>query len=86
MQEKLKELELLVSQLLARQKDVQGENFALKQRLRTLEDSVDKLKNTEAEVRALREWKKNAQTVLRRLASKLDKEIAKTEEEESKIV
>ncbi|MBR4683041.1 MAG: hypothetical protein IKP06_07085 [Elusimicrobiaceae bacterium] len=86
MQEKLKELELLVSQLLARQKDVQGENFALKQRLRTLEDSVDKLKNTEAEVRALREWKKNAQTVLRRLATKLDKEIAKTEEEESKIV
>lgn len=86
MQEKLKELELLVSQLLARQKDVQAENAALKQRMRILEDGVEKLKTTEVELRALKEWKKNAQTVLRRLSVKLDKEIAKAREEENKIV
>ena len=86
MQEKLKQLELLVSQLLARQKDVQGENTVLKQRLRILEDNVDRLKNTEAELRALREWKKNAQTVLRRLSVKIDKELLKAQEEEKKIV
>lgn len=86
MQEKLKQLELLVSQLLARQKDVQGENTVLKQRLRILEGSVSKLKSTEAEMRSLREWKKNAQAALRRLAVKIDKEIAKAQEEENKIV
>lgn len=86
MQEKLKELELLVSQLLARQKDVQAENAALKQRMRTLEDGVEKLKSTETELRTLKEWKKNAQTALRRLSAKLDKEIARAKEDEDRIV
>ncbi len=86
MQEKLKELELLVSQVLARQKDVQAQNDALKHRVRTLEDGLEKLKSTEAELRALKEWKKNAQTVLRRVSAKLDKEIARAKQEENKIV
>ncbi len=86
MQEKLKELELLVSQLLARQKDAQAENAALKLRMRTLEDHVEKLKLAEAEMRSLRDWKKNTQAVLRRITAKLDKEIAKAKEEENKIV
>ncbi|MBR4355737.1 MAG: hypothetical protein IKP96_04135 [Elusimicrobiaceae bacterium] len=86
MQEKLKQLELLVSQLLARQKEVQEENASLKQRMRILEDSVSKLKGAETEMRALREWKKNAQMVLRRIAAKLDKEIIKAKEEANKIV
>ena len=86
MQEKLKELELLVSQLLARQKDAQAQNAALKQRMRTLEEGVEKLKAVETELRNLKEWKKNAQTVLRRVATKLDKEIARAKEEENKIV
>ncbi len=86
MQEKLKELELLVSQLLARQKDAQAQNAALKQRVRTLEEGVEKLKAVETELRNLKEWKKNAQTVLRRVSAKLDKEIARAQEEENKIV
>ena len=86
MQEKLKELELLVSQLLARQKDAQAQNAALKQRVRTLEEGIEKLKAAETELRALKEWKKNAQTVLRRVSAKLDKEIIRAQEEENKIV
>lgn len=86
MQEKLKQLELLVSQLLAHQKEVQAENITLKNRLRVLEDQVEKLKSTDGEVRALKEWKKNAQTVLKRLAVKVEKEIAKAKENENKIV
>ena len=58
MQEKLKQLELLVMQSLARQKDLQGENASLKARLRNLENGVDKLKETEAELREIKEWKK----------------------------
>ena len=85
MQEKLKQLELLISQLLARQKEVQAQNAALKQRLRNLEESVEKMHGAEAELRALKEWKKNSQTVLRRLSANLDKEIARAQEEENKI-
>ena len=85
MQEKLKQLELLISQLLARQKEVQAENATLKNRLRVVEDQVDKLKGSDAEMRALKDWKKNAQAALKRLAAKVDKEIAKAKESE-KIV
>ena len=86
MQEKLKQLELLVTQLLARQKETQGENAALKAKVRTLEDSVEKLKATESELRTLIEWKRNTQAALKRLSAKLDKEIAKAQEEAKKIV
>ena len=85
MQEKLKQLELLVSQTLARQKAMQSENMALKQRLRSLEDGVEKLKTAEAEMRALKDWKKNVQNTLRRVVSRIDKEIIKAREEENKI-
>lgn len=54
--------------------------------VRTLEDSLEKLKNTEAELRELKEWKKNTQTVLKRLSARLDKEITKAKEHEEKIV
>ncbi len=86
MQEKLKQLELLVTQLLARQKETQGENAALKAKVRTLEDNVEKLKTAESELRALKEWKRNTQAVLKRLSAKLDKEIAKAQDEVKKIV
>ena len=85
MQEKLKQLELLVSQLVAYQKSAQAENGSLKQRVRLLEDQVEKFKTAEAEMRALKEWKKNTQTVLRRLSARIDKELEKAHEEESKI-
>ncbi len=86
MQEKLKQLELLVTQALSRQKDLQGENASLKAKLRSLEGGAEKLKETETELRSLKEWKKNAQAILRRLSSRLEKEIAKAQEEEKKIV
>ena len=86
MQEKLKQLELLVTQALSRQKDLQRENASLKARLRSLEGGVEKLKETETELRSLKEWKRNTQAVLRRLSGRLEKEIAKAQEEEKKIV
>ena len=86
MQEKLKQLELLVSQLAAYQKDTQKENTALKQRVYVLEETVAKLRNAEAEMRTLKEWKKNTQTVLRRLSVRIDKELEKAKQAEGKIV
>ena len=86
MQEKLKQLELLITQTLARQKELAGENASLKNRLHNLEQSNLELKDLQTELRALKEWKKNTQSVLRRLASRVDKELEKAQEEQNKIV
>ncbi|MBQ8032669.1 MAG: hypothetical protein IJ266_01740 [Elusimicrobiaceae bacterium] len=86
MQEKLKQLELLITQTLARQKELAGENVTLKNRLRSLEQGNLELKNVQAQLRELKEWKKNTQTVLRRLATRVDKELEKAKEEQEKIV
>ena len=86
MQEKLKQLELLITQTLARQKELAGENASLKNRLRSLEQDNLDLKNLQAQLRDLKEWKKNTQSVLRRLATRVDKELEKAKEEQNKIV
>ncbi|MBP5403895.1 MAG: hypothetical protein J6Y17_02255 [Elusimicrobiaceae bacterium] len=86
MQEKLKQLELLITQTLTRQKELAGENASLKNRLRNLEQSNLELKDLQTQLRELKEWKKNTQNVLRRLAARVDKELEKAKEEQNKIV
>ena len=85
MPDKIEELETLVSQVLANQKALETKNKTLINRVRFLEDTAEKLKQTEAEIKNLREWKKNAQSTLRRLASKIDKEIEKSKQAQDKI-
>ncbi len=86
MQDKLKQLELLITQTLARQKELTGENATLKNRLRVLEEDRLELKELQRELRELKEWKKNAQSVLRRVSARIDKELEKAKEEQNKIV
>lgn len=86
MQEKIQQLEILISRIVARQKELAGENALLKQRLRVLEENSLKLKEVESAFKEIKEWKKNAQTVLRRLHMRLEKELEKAKEEENRIV
>ena len=86
MQDKLKQLELLITQTLARQKELTSENVTLKNRLRILEDDRSELKEVQQELRELKEWKKNAQSVLRKVSAKIDKEIEKAAAQQEKIV
>lgn len=83
MQEKLKQLELLVSQVAARQQQTQAQNVALHQKVRQLEESLDKLRTVETEVKTLREWKRTTQQTLKRLLVKVDKEIQKSRQDEN---
>lgn len=85
MPDKIEELERLVSQVLAKQKALETKNKTLVNRVRFLEDTAERLKQTETEIKNLREWKKNAQSALRRLASKIDKEIEKSKQAQDKI-
>lgn len=83
MQEKLKQLELLVSQVAARQQQTQAQNTALHQKVRQLEENLDKLRTVETEVKTLREWKRTTQQTLKRLLVKVDKEIQKARQDEN---
>lgn len=86
MQDKLKQLELLVTQTLTRQKELAGENATLKNRLRILEEDRLELKEVQQELRELKEWKKNAQSVLRKVSAKIDKELEKAAAQRDQIV
>lgn len=86
MQDKLKQLELLVTQTLARQKELAGENATLKNRLRVLEEDRLELKQLQHELRELKEWKKNAQSVLRKVVTRIDKELEKATTQRDQIV
>ncbi len=86
MQDKIKQLELLITQTLARQKELAGENAALKNRLRNLEQNNLQLHQLQQELRTLKEWKKNTQSVLRKIATRVDKELEKAQAQKEKIV
>jgi len=86
MLEKIKQLELFVSQLFARQKELEERNRLLQQQVHGLEADAAKLKTAETQLKELKEWKKNTQTVLKRISSRLEKEIAKAKEEEEKLI
>lgn len=83
MQEKLKQLELLVSQAATRLQTLQKEEAALRQKVRLQEETILRLKESEAELKALREWKKNAVNTLRKLETRIDKELAKVQEQQN---
>lgn len=83
MQEKLKQLELLVSQAATRLQTLQKEAAALRQKVRLQEETIVRLKESEAELKALREWKKNAVNTLRKLETRIDKELAKAQEQQN---
>ena len=86
MQDKLKQLVLLITQTLARQKELTSENTTLKNRLRILEEDRLQLKELQRELRELKEWKKNAQSVLRKVTTRIDKELEKAKSSQEKIV
>ena len=86
MQDKLKQLELLITQTLARQKELTSENTTLKNRLRILEEDRLQLKELQHELRELKEWKKNAQSVLRKVSTRIDKELEKAAAQRDQIV
>ena len=77
-EDKLKQLELLVSQTAGRLQTLQGELSAARQKIRTQENLIARLRESEAELKALREWKKNTVSTLRKLESRIEKEINKT--------
>jgi predicted transcriptional regulator len=84
-EDKFKQLELLVSQTAGRLRTLQSELSAARQKIRTQEDVIARLKETNAELKTLREWKRNTVNTLRKLEARIEKEINKSAENQNEL-
>lgn len=85
MNDRLKQLDLLISQTAARMENLEKESVSLRHRLRQQEEQILRLKETEKELKALREWKKNTVSVLKKMQMRIDKEIARAQEKQNSL-
>ncbi len=85
MNDRLKQLDLLISQTAARMENLEKESLSLRHRLRQQEEQILRLKETEKELKALREWKKNTVSVLKKMQMRIDKEIARAQEKQNSL-
>ena len=83
--DKLKQLELLISQTASRLQNLQSEVVAARQKIRQQEDLIARLRSGEAELKSLREWKKNTVSALKKLETRIEKEIAKATEKQNEL-
>lgn len=83
--DKLKQLELLISQTASRLQNLQSEVGAARQKIRQQEDLIARLRSGEAELKSLREWKKNTVSALKKLETRIEKEIAKATEKQNEL-
>ena len=85
-EEKLKQLELLISQTATRLQTLQQQMAAARQKIRQQEDTIARLRESENELKILREWKRNTVSVLKKLETRLDKEISKVQNKKDEIL
>lgn len=81
MQEKIKHLELLVNATLERLEKAYKDTSSLKNRVKYLEASIVKLSQANVELKELKEWKKDTKLKLKKVYSKVNKELEKTQKE-----
>ena len=84
-EDKFKQLELLVAQTAGRLQSLQGELSAARQKIRIQENVIARLRESESELKNLREWKKNTISVLKKLETRIEKEIHKTTENQNQL-
>ena len=83
MEDKYKTLNLLIDKVSSRLAQVEEENLVLKAKVRTMESSLRVLESTQETVRALKEWRDVTTSILKKLYTKIDREIEKIEEQSS---
>ena len=83
MEDKYKTLNLLIDKVSSRLAQVEEENLMLKAKVRTMESSLRVLESTQETVRALKDWKDVTTSILKKLYTKIEREIDKIEEQSS---
>lgn len=83
MEDKYKQLHLLVDKVSARLAEAEEENLVLKAKVRSLESSLRVAESAQATARALKEWKDVTTSILKKLYAKTEKEIERIEAQAS---
>jgi chromosome segregation ATPase len=83
MDDKYRQLNLLIEKVSGRLADLEEENLVLKAKIRTAESSLRVMESAAQTAKALKEWKDVTISVLKKLYAKVDKEIAKIEAQAS---
>jgi hypothetical protein len=78
-QEKIKHLELLVNATLERLEKSYKETSSLKNRVKYLESSIAKLSKANMEIKELKEWKKDTKLKLKKVFTKVNRELEKSQ-------
>ena len=79
MDDKYKQLNLLVDKISARLAEAEQENIVLRAKTRTQESTIRMLESAQQTARALKEWKDVTTSILKKLYLKIDKEVEKIE-------
>lgn len=79
MEDKYKQLHLLIDNVSSRLAEAEGENIILKAKVRTLESSLRVMESAQSTAKALKEWRDVTTSILKKLYGKIDKEIARIE-------
>ena len=75
MEDKISQLTVLVAQATQRLQSLEAENSTLKNRLRTVEGHLEKLRGVDDELRLLRDWKRETLAQLKKLHTRIEREL-----------
>jgi len=75
MEDKIDQLTALVAQAAQKLQSLEAENSTLKNRLRTVETQIERLRGADEELRKLRDWKRDTVAQLKKLHSRLEREL-----------
>ncbi|MDR0292508.1 MAG: hypothetical protein LBI01_07160 [Elusimicrobium sp.] len=75
MEDKISQLQTLVQQATQKLQSFEAENSTLKNRLRAVENQIERLRGAEGELRALRDWKRETLAQLKKLHARIEKEL-----------
>lgn len=82
-EDKYKQLHLLIDQITQRLQTEETENIRLTAEVRTLKSHIKRLESIKQTAEALREWKEVTTSILKKLYTKIDKEIERIEQQAS---
>lgn len=79
MEDKYKQLNELAEKVSSRLARAEEENLILHAKVRSLESSLRVMESAQVTAKALKEWKDVTTSILKKVCSKIDREIAKIE-------
>jgi translation initiation factor 2B subunit (eIF-2B alpha/beta/delta family) len=83
MEDKYKQLHIQIDRVVARLSKAEEENLVLQAKIRTMESSLRVMESAQATAKALKEWKDVTTSILKKLHTKIEREIEKIEAQSS---